>query len=549
MSSSSTTKEGDDKSNNINNKKKKNDDGDGGDGLTYMNGFGNGFESECLPGALPVGRNNPRSAPYGLFAEQLSGTPFTLHRRHNRRTWLYRTDPSVAWTTVRPSEPWTRQRHLGGAHPSECRATIDPLRWRPVPLLHHRRDGDDDDCLAFLSGMRLVSAAGDPEGLSGLAVYVYGLRVAVGGGGGAAATTTTTVMPKHHHRHRTGATTNTNTHCCNGDGHFLLVPQRGGLLIRTELGRLTVRPTEIAVIPRGLVFSVQFETAEAKAAGNGAEEEEEVFRGYVLEVYGHGGFQLPELGPIGSNGLANARDFQVPTAWTDAVRRNERGRQQHTLVVKLHSQLFQRALDGTPYNVVAWHGNYVPYKYDLTKFCAVNSVSYDHPDPSIYTVLTCPCGDGGTAVADLVIFPPRWQATDPNTFRPPWFHRNCCSEYMGLIYGQYDAKEGGSGGGGGFVPGGASLHNSTTPHGPDAATYRRAVADECGEPTFLNSGMAFMFETALPLRVAPHALDGGDDGDWRDAGYATCWEGLSSADQFTGWDLLKEQQAGKEKPL
>jgi homogentisate 1,2-dioxygenase len=460
------------------------------DGRLYLSGFGNSFESESLPGALPRGRNNPRQVPFNLYTEQLSGTAFTASRKENRRTWLYRIQPSV--TGVGSAEPVSSvpssryPTHFGGVAPEKCRAEINPLRWNPLPSV------EGDSHTDFISGMHLMCQAGDPTMKSGLAIYMYGCQ---------------TSMRENQ------------THFVNNDGDFLLVPETGRLEIVTELGILTCGPTEIAVVPRGLVFQVNLVHSDDKTSATTA-------RGYVLEVYNATGFQLPELGPIGSNGLANARDFMHPVAWCVADQQSYR--EPCTIVTKCSSQLFLKMSDHSPYNVVAWHGNYLPYKYDLTRFCAVGSVSYDHLDPSMYTVLTCPTDHAGTAMADFVIFPPRVMATDSNTLRPPWFHRNTMSEFMGLIQGKYDAKTG-------FMAGGASLHNCMTPHGPDRESYTKAVQDPCENPVQLQGSLAFMFETCLPLEVAPAALE---NARWRDVEYSICWDEL--ADDFSGWHLLAE---------
>jgi homogentisate 1,2-dioxygenase len=468
-----------------------------GDGLQYLSGFGNSFESECLPGALPVSRNNPRRVPYNLYTEQLSGTAFTAPRKENRRTWLYRIQPSVAGI-VGSAEPVSSEHssryptHFGGVPPVECRAEINPLRWNPLPVEKEDAVQEKD----FISGMHLMCQAGDPSMKSGLAIYMYGCQTSM---------------------------SQNNSHFCNTDGDLLIVPETGRLEIVTEVGIMTCRPTEIAVVPRGLVFQVNLVSSDDQSSA-AKETATAPARGYVLEVYNATGFQLPELGPIGSNGLANARDFMHPVAW--CVADQETYHQANTIVTKSSSQLFTKTVDHSPYNVVAWHGNYLPYKYDLKRFCAVGSVSYDHLDPSVYTVLTCPTDHAGTAMADFVIFPPRVMATDSNTLRPPWFHRNTMSEFMGLIEGQYDAKKG-------FMAGGASLHNCMTPHGPDRESYTAAVQDPCESPVQLQGNLAFMFETCLPLSVAPAALE---DARWRDVEYAACWDGL--ADDFSGWHLL-----------
>ena len=449
----------------------------------YLPGFGNELSSEVIPGALPIGRNNPKNVPYGLYTEQLSGTSFTTPRATNRRTWLYRIQPSVA-NAAHESTTRPLGHCLGGGSPDECvGGIVDPLRWdRPAAAV----DNDTDATTDFIDALQLTAAAqsGPKHGLS---IYQYRGRLAL--------------SPRH---------------LMNTDGDLVLVPSHGMLRVETELGRLTIAPREIGVIPRGIVFRMTCD--DTHDAG-----------GYVLEVDSPTGLQLPELGPIGANGLANPRDFLHPVAWSSSHNKDTYN-VSSLLITKSSSQLYSRPLSHSPYNVIAWHGNYLPYKYNLHRFCPANAVVYDHLDPSIYTVLTCPSGTSdGTALVDLVVFPPtRVLATDQDTLRPPWFHRNMpMSEYMGLIDGSYDAKQGG-----GFVPGGASLHNACVPHGPDALTYARAVADPCEQPTRLHGGMAFMIETYLPLRVHPHVLARAQPE------YRACWEGLE--DTFTGWDALEK---------
>ena len=463
------------------------------DGLVYQTGFGNTFESKCIPNALPRGRNNPRKVPFNLYAEQLSGTAFTAPRCENRRTWLYRIQPCVANghddtdTKVEEEHP----SYFGGVHPEkDLVLTPRPLRWKPMPPPKTSCD--------FVTGMKLLArGGGSPLNKSGLAIYMYSFNTSM---------------------------STTQTHMYNADGDFLLVPQQASLLIITEVGRLVVHSQDICVIPRGIVFSVHFWKKEEASSS--------FARGYVLEIH-KGHFQLPELGPIGSNGLANARDFLYPTASVAFDNVQDYNAKSHagTLVRKFGSQLFRKKLVHSPYNVVAWHGNYLPFVYDLKRFCAVNSVTYDHLDPSIYTVLTCVGSEPGTALADFVIFPPRIMATDSNTLRPPWFHRNTMTEFMGLIQGQYDAKEG-------FQAGGASLHSCMTPHGPDTMSYNKAVLDECEMPTKFEGGLAFMFETTFMMELSKEALF---DCSYLDVNYEQCWEDLSE-NLFTGWDELKKKE-------
>mmetsp|Transcript_594 Transcript_594/g.1280 ORF Transcript_594/g.1280 Transcript_594/m.1280 type:complete len:503 (-) Transcript_594:119-1627(-) len=479
--------------------------------LKYHAGFGNHFESEAYAGALPQGRNNPRIVPHGLYTEQLSGTAFTAPRNENRRTWLYRVQPSASGTshsfhpcgggggaiTASSSEISLPESFGRADWSNDMKLDPNPMRWGATPL-HPSTSSfpKSKKNINFIQGIHTLLGSGDPTCKSGIGIYVYACNSSMaatagdGGDGGNGG----------------------DMHMYNSDGDFLIVPQHMTLMVQTELGVMTVMPGEICVIPRGVVFTVNI---------MGINDDEENFaRGYILEIF-RGHFQLPEIGVIGSNGLANVRDFLHPVAHyeSDEAIANKAC----TIVNKFGQQLFARKNPHSPYNVVAWHGNYLPFKYDLRKFCAVNSVTYDHPDPSIYTVLTAKGGDeDGTALADFVIFPPRIMATDANTFRPPWFHRNVMTEFMGLIYGEYDAKKTKSGAAGGFVPGGASLHPIMTPHGPDAGSYFPNVTNPCDKPTKLDGGLAFMFESSAMCRVSRYALEC----EQREVDYASCWDGL-----------------------
>jgi len=411
----------------------------------YLSGFGNEFASEAIPGVLPVGQNSPQKVARGLYAEQLSGTPFTVPRAVNRRSWLYRIRPSVLY------EPFTPLRSLWG----ELDATPNQLRWDPFPIPVDPTD--------FIAGLIPICANGDPAAHQGIGVYVYAANRSM-----------------------------TDRFFYDADGELLIVPQQGTLRIATELGILDVAPGEIAVIQRGIKFRVEVS---------------EGVRGYVCENYGPL-LRLPELGPIGSNGLANSRDFLTPVA---AYEDRDGG---FTLVSKFLGALYSASIDHSPLDVVAWHGNYAPYKYDLRRFNAINSVSFDHPDPSIFTVLTSPSEIAGTANIDFVVFPPRWMVAE-HTFRPPYFHRNIMNEYMGLILGTYDAKAEG------FVPGGASLHNCMSSHGPDAATFEQASEGEL-QPRYLGDTLAFMFETRFVLKPARTALTAPE----LQRDYWQCWQSL-----------------------
>ena len=418
--------------------------------LQYQSGFGNQFESEAVPGALPVGRNSPQRAPLGLYAELLSGSAFTAPRAENRRTWLYRRQPSVLTGACAPlRHDFLKTGAAEGEHPPP-----DPLRWHPIEV-----PADAGD---FIDGLRTVLVNGDADMQTGMAVHLV-----------LAAVSMERVF-------------------VNADGEMLLVPQQGALHITTELGLLHVAPGEIAVLPRGMAFKVSVQGPT---------------RSYVCENYG-APFRLPELGPIGSNGLASARDFLSPLAAFDA---NPRPTE---VVRKFGGRLWRTQAASSPFNVVAWHGNLVPVKYDTARFMTIGSISHDHPDPSIFTVLTSPSDTPGVANCDFVIFPPRWLVAE-DTFRPPWYHRNVMAEFMGLVHGQYDAKPEG------FRPGGMSLHNSHVPHGPDAEAFAKASAATLA-PHKLDHTLAFMFESRWRMKPTAWALHGGA----LDTGYAGCWAGL-----------------------
>jgi homogentisate 1,2-dioxygenase len=422
--------------------------------LAYLSGFGNEHASEAVAGALPEGRNSPQRPAFGLYAEQLSGTSFTTPRHANRRSWLYRILPSAT------HEPFRRiENALWRSAPfAEAEATPNRLRWDPLPLPSTPTD--------FIDGVVTMGGNGDVASRAGIAVHIYRATKSMA-----------------------------DRVFSNADGELLIVPQQGRLLLCTEFGRIEAAPGEIAVLPRGMRFRAELPDGAA--------------RGYICENYG-ALFALPELGPIGANGLANPRDFLSPAAWYEERRASTES------VVKFAGNLWAAELDHSPLDVVAWHGNYAPYKYDLARFMTLGTVSFDHPDPSIFTVLTAPTDTPGTANCDFVIFPPRWMVAE-DTFRPPWFHRNIMSEFMGLIRGVYDAKAEG------FVPGGASLHNSFAAHGPDHATFERA-SNAALSPQKIADTLAFMFETRLVIRPTAFALQ--TEALQRD--YDQCWSGFDS---------------------
>jgi homogentisate 1,2-dioxygenase len=406
------------------------------DALRYQSGFGSHFESEAVEGALPRGRNSPQRPAFGLYAEQISGSAFTAPRHENRRSWLYRMRPTA---DHRPFERYEGARLFA---PGTVDDPLPPNRLRWDPPVDLPADAD------FVDGMVTMLANRDPSDLEGVAVHLYRASKSM-----------------------------TGRVFVDADAELLIIPQAGTLMLVTEFGRLEAPPGTVALIPRGVKFRVEVD-------GDA--------RGYVAENHGLP-FRLPDLGPIGSNGLANPRDFETPVAWFED--RDE----QTEVIQKYLGSLWTTTLDHSPMDVVAWHGNYAPYRYDLSHFNTIGSVSFDHPDPSIFTVLTSPSNVHGRANADFVIFPPRWMVAE-DTFRPPWFHRNVMSEAMGLIHGAYDAKADG------FAPGGLSLHNLMSGHGPDVESWHKA-SEAALQPAKIDNTLAFMVETCWPYRPTQFAMD------------------------------------------
>lgn len=418
----------------------------------YQIGFDNEFSTEAVPGALPIGRNSPQKAPLGLYTEQFSGTSFTAPRVFNKRTWTYRIRPSVSHKPFRQIS----NKLLKSAPFDEVITTPNQLRWSALPIPESETD--------FIEGLVTIAGNGDLYSQAGMAVHIYRANKSMDG-----------------------------RFFYTADGEMLIVPEKGQVDIFTELGVLQIVPGEIAVLPRGLKFRIVL----------GAEEA----RGYICENYGSF-FRLPDLGPIGANGLANPKDFETPEAWFE----DRAG--DFEIVAKFGGNLWSAEIDWSPLDVVGWHGNYVPYKYDLHRFNTIGSISFDHPDPSIFTVLTSPSAERGVANCDFVIFPERWMVSE-DTFRPPWYHRNTMSEYMGLIYGQYDAKKEG------FVPGGGSLHNQMSAHGPDADAFEKATNDKL-KPTKYENTLAFMFESRYIIRPTKFAMET----DVLHSDYYKCWQDL-----------------------
>jgi len=422
-------------------------------GLCYMTGFGNEFATEAVAGALPAGQNSPQRPPLGLYAEQMSGTAFTAPRASNRRSWLYRLRPAAVHGTF---EPLPNDRIVGDFTATPP-TPPNQLRWNPPSLPAEATD--------FVDGLFTMAGNGSADQMLGCAIHMY--------------------VANQSMRDR---------YFYDADGELLIVPQEGRLQIATEFGQLDIEPEEIAVIPRGCRFRVALPDGHA--------------RGYICENFG-AAFRLPDLGPIGSNGLANPRDFLTPAAKFEDLEGD------FELVCKFQGRLWRADIGHSPLDVVAWHGNYAPYKYDLRRFNTIGSISFDHPDPSIFLVLQSPSDTPGVDTIDFVIFPPRWLAAE-HTFRPPWFHRNVASEFMGLIRGQYDAKSDG------FLPGGASLHNCMSGHGPDAATFATATSIDTTKPVKVEATMAFMFETRTVIRPTQWALQSPD----LQADYQQCWQDL-----------------------
>lgn len=418
----------------------------------YMSGFGNEFATEALPGTLPDGRNSPQRVAHGLYAEQLSGTAFTAPRHENRRSWLYRIRPAAMHGEFTP----LHHNHFHNAFDIGP-VTPDQLRWSPLPIPETPVD--------FIDGLFTVAGNGSPEAGAGIGVHMYAANKSMEG-----------------------------RYFYDADGELLIVPQQGRLIIATELGVMEIEPQEVAVIPRGIRFRVELP--------DGAS------RGYVCENFG-AFMRIPDLGPIGSNGLANPRDFLTPEASYEDIEGD------FELIAKFQGHLWRADIGHSPLDVVGWHGSHVPYKYDLRKFNTIGSISFDHPDPSIFLVLTSPSDTAGVGNMDFVIFGPR-NLVMQDTFRPPWFHRNIASEFMGLITGAYDAKAEG------FAPGGGSLHNCMTGHGPDAATFEKASNADTSKPDYVRDTMAFMFESRAVIRPTPQAMEA----PHRQREYQACWAGL-----------------------
>lgn len=414
--------------------------------------------TEAIEGALPIAQSTPQRPPYGLYTEKISGSAFQAARHDNQQTWLYRIIPSASHQPfdLKPSNDDERSGNFNAY--GELVYVPTQSRWDPFDL-DHKSD--------WTHSMHLLCAAGDVATKSGMGYFIY----------------------------TAGQSMDLKSAFSSTDGELLIIPQTGVLDIKTELGNLLVRPLEVCVIPRGIKYNVSLPEGPA--------------RGYALELH-QGVFTLPNLGPLGSFGCANTRDFQIPVAAYDDDTENS----EYKIINKFNGRLYETVQDHSPFDVVSWHGTYFPYKYDLGRFMLVGSISYDHPDPSIFTLLTSSEG-----VAEIAIFPPRWLVME-NTFRPPWFHRNTMAELMGLIQGEYDARQDG-----GFRPGGVSLHNTMAGHGPDSVTHARASEVDLVPQRVGEGSMAFVIETPLILGLSQWAWTSEKrQGDYS----AKTWLGLKS---------------------
>jgi homogentisate 1,2-dioxygenase len=426
--------------------------------LKYNHGFNNYHQTEAELNVLPNNQNSPQKVSHGLYAEQLSGSAFTTSREHTKLTWCYRIQPSVV------HKPFNRYQHNYWTSPPFNQVIQSPnqYRWSPESIT-------TNNTIDFISGIKTIAGFGDPIALHGATASTFFANTSM-----------------------------QDTYFSNSDAEMLIILQAGSAIFRTELGILAAHcntdHSDIIVIPRGVRFTVEIKS--------------DYIRGYLCENYG-ATLQLPELGVIGANGLANPRHFLYPTA------AYQTDHNQHiTWLCKYQGAFWQTELNYSPCNVVAWHGNYAPYKYNLNLFNVINTVSFDHPDPSIFTVLTSPSNQAGTANLDFVIFPPRWMVAE-NSFRPPYFHKNIMSEFMGLIRGEYDAKKDG------FLPGGISIHNRMSAHGPDYNTVM-AAEEKNLQPEKYNDTLAFMLESNMAWDITKYAAET----NLLQHHYYECWQNI-----------------------
>ncbi|KAF4335858.1 homogentisate 1 2-dioxygenase [Fusarium beomiforme] len=401
------------------------------DPYEYQPGWGNRHQSEVIPGTLPIGQNNPQDRGFGLYTEGITYSSFAAPRGLNMSTYMYRARPSAAHQGYSRIET---KSHIENCFLS-LNPKVEPLyqqaEWSPFPLPR------EDETIDFTDGLHTLGGSGDPNLRQGIAVYVYMINSSM-----------------------------INKAYCNTDGDFLITPQLGIIDIQTEMGRLFVQPGEICVIQRGVRFRINL--AEGVP----------VARGHIAEVWGSM-WELPDLGPIGGHGLANPRDFLYPVAHID-----EDLHVPFKIVVKNNGKHVVISQDHSPFDVVAWHGNCVPYKYDLTKFVAQNSTSVDHTDPSINTVLTAKSVDPHVPLADYLWFGPR------------------ATEMLACIYGA------GLGRSDDFLPGGCSYEGGHTPHGGFGEEYITEAILQHNEPRrILENQMTIMVESSRTFLFTEYARE------------------------------------------
>ncbi len=418
--------------------------------FSYLHGLGNHHESEALPGALPGRQHSPQQVPYHLYAEQINGNSFTTPRFSNLKAWQYRLRPSVLHSGNQPNK--MRSDLLQGKFTQTPPAQ---MRWAPISYKTGHYNIFEGSVKYLYNGT---------VGQDGCAIYLY----------------TATASMK-------------DQFFINHDAEMLFIPQEGELIFKTEFGRLNIKPGDIAVLPRGVCFQVELLNDKA--------------RGYWVENYGQV-FTLLSRGVIGANGTTEELDFRIPVAWYE-----ERSGD-FTMLRKFNGHVWEHAISHSPLDVVAWCGTYYPYQYDLSLFKPMFTASIDHPDPSIFVVLSSPSLAPGTSNLDFIIFPERWMVAD-HTFRPPYYHRNAMSEFMGNIRGAYDAKEHG------FLPGGASLHNCMLGHGPDTEAYDHAIKQVL-KPQYYEGNLAFMLESNKLFEITAEAYES----PLREMQYQDCWKDL-----------------------
>ncbi|KAK0434287.1 homogentisate 1,2-dioxygenase [Armillaria borealis] len=410
-----------------------------GDPYKYQVGFGNRFASEAIPGILPQGQNHPQKNKYGLYMEGMTGSPFVAPRPQNLHAFMYRIRPSLDHKKfVRlPDSPDMESNFL----PTNPKVHISPtqLNWAPPPFPSSKDEVD------FIAGLKTIGGNGEPTAREGLALHIYLANADM-----------------------------KNKAFCDSDGDMLVVPQQGRLDVQTEFGRMMVRPGELMVIQKGMKFKVSLPDGPS--------------RGYVQEIFGSH-FELPDLGPIGGHGMANPRDFEVPLASFEIDETSWEG--------KIGGQLFSAAQDHIPFDVVAWQGNYVPYKYAMEKFIFVGSVSKDHLDPSVFTVLTAKSKATGIPLVEILTVSERWNVAS-DTFRPPYYHRNNATEILCFISGER---------GGRYVPGGIVLQTVFCPHGPPPEVHKAAIVAELKPERISKGSMAIAIETPMILSMTDYAMN------------------------------------------